>query len=108
MNKQCANCSKPVRYLPECFPAASFQKKGRLWKDTLHTLVEVPFHWAKDQIDSGHTNESFVSGLVQANGEKLDLSDYDEYVARWSAASIYTGGADTVSFWKSCDKRVLF
>jgi hypothetical protein len=86
-----------VRHLPEWFPGASFKTKGRLWKDTLHTLVEVPYNWAKQRIQHGDTNESFVTGLVQEKGSNLHLSEYDEYIARWSAASIYTGNADTVS-----------
>jgi hypothetical protein len=87
-----------VKYLPEWFPAASFKLKGRLWKDTLHTLVEVPYNWSKDQIRSGDAEESFVTGLLQDTDADLKLSAYEEYIARWSAAGIYTGGADTVRF----------
>ncbi|KAI1505139.1 cytochrome P450 [Biscogniauxia marginata] len=84
-----------LRYLPEWFPGASFQTKGRLWKQTLHTLVESPYNWVKTQMKKGTNKPSFVSSLLENAPPSLQMSPEDEFIARWSAASIYTGGADT-------------
>lgn len=41
----------------------------------------------------GAYEESFLSKVF---GEKDTLTPEEDHVAKWSAASIYTGGADTV------------
>ncbi|KAL9122563.1 MAG: hypothetical protein Q9187_000877 [Circinaria calcarea] len=66
-----------------------------LWKQTLHTLVDAPYNFVKQQIRQGNNDPSFVSSLLENSGPSLTLPPEEDFIARWSAASIYTGGADT-------------
>lgn len=89
-----------MRYLPEWFPGASFKTKARLWRQLLFTFTDAPYMWVKSQMSRGEYNHSFVSGLLEGKDREpgQDVTPHEEYIVRWSAASVYAGGADTVSF----------
>jgi len=39
-----------LKYVPEWFPGAGFQKKAKAWKKLARTMIEVPFAAAKKNI----------------------------------------------------------
>lgn len=39
--------AEPVRYVPEWFPGASFQRKARIWREAILQLPSVPFEAVK-------------------------------------------------------------
>ncbi|KAI8178409.1 O-methylsterigmatocystin oxidoreductase [Colletotrichum sp. SAR 10_77] len=54
-------------------------------------LSEKPYAFVKHQMAQGKDTSSFVSHLIRDGG----LTPEEDFVTKWSAASLYTGGADT-------------
>ena len=77
-------------------PGAGFKKTAREWHATMTELVERPMRFVKQQMAAGKNEASFVSDLYEKAGGEMTADDED--MTKWSAASFYTGGADTVSF----------
>ncbi|KIM67833.1 hypothetical protein SCLCIDRAFT_1189995 [Scleroderma citrinum Foug A] len=80
-----------LRYVPEWFPGAGFKRMAREWNATLQDMVDQPYKFVKDQMAAGIAPKSFTSNLLQGR----TLSEEDEHNIKWSAASLYSGGADT-------------
>ncbi|KAG2046757.1 cytochrome P450 [Suillus hirtellus] len=79
---------------PEWFPGAGFKRLVFEWYKTVKEMVFTPYNFIKDQMAAGIALESFTSNLL----EKCTLSIEDENVVKWSAVSLYGGGANmTVS-----------
>ena len=85
---------KAVRYLPDWCPGTGFKRTARRWRDTVIDLTERPFAFVKHQMAQGKHETSFLSQLLESG----DLDDEETFVAKWSALSLYSGGADTVRF----------
>ncbi|PPQ73581.1 hypothetical protein CVT26_010565 [Gymnopilus dilepis] len=85
------NLIPPLRHIPEWFPGASFRKTAKKWADTLNTLVEMPHQYVKKQMELGTAKASFTSQLL----DSANLTVEEEEDIKWSAASLYSGGADT-------------
>ncbi|KAK5129264.1 hypothetical protein LTR08_003643 [Meristemomyces frigidus] len=84
-----------LEYLPEWVPGTGFKRTARLWKQTLMSVVDDPYVFVTSQMASGKGRPSFVSrSIEQARTEKA-LGAEEEHAIKWSAASLYTGGADT-------------
>ncbi|KAJ7757069.1 cytochrome P450 [Mycena metata] len=85
-----------LRFLPSWFPLAKFKRVLAVNKPVLDTLEAAPNEWAQKAIDSGNYTESFFSqyfhpeGGQVVHGEEMDI-------LKWTAASIYTGGAHTTT-----------
>lgn len=100
---------RAVRYLPEWVPGAGFQTTARAWKATLAELAERPMRFVRKQMQDkakgkgkgkGGYTPSYVSTLYEraaagAAGEEEMTAD-DEEVIKWTAASMFSAGADTV------------
>ncbi|KUI57327.1 O-methylsterigmatocystin oxidoreductase [Cytospora mali] len=82
-----------LRYLPEWMPGAGFKKTARQWKATLMELAERPMQFVRKQMVEQHYEPSFVSGVYERAGDKI--AKEEEEALKWTAASLYTGGADT-------------
>ena len=84
-----------VRYLPDWLPGMEFKQTAQNWRTTLIDLVERPYALGKQRIGHGMGRLSYLSFLLE--GGDLKPGSEEEFVAKWSAMSIYGGGADTVS-----------
>ena len=82
-----------VKYVPGWFPGATFKRTAARWRKTVDDLCEKPYAFVKNQMACGTNQPSYVSKLL----EKGNLSPEEEFVVKWSALSLYGGGADTVS-----------
>ncbi|KAG1811027.1 cytochrome P450 [Suillus variegatus] len=60
-------------------------------RETLEEMVFTPYDFVKDQMAAGIAPESFTSNLLENRTSSLE----DDNVVKWSAASLYAGGADT-------------
>ncbi|KAG1820513.1 cytochrome P450 [Suillus subaureus] len=78
--------------VPEWFPGAGFKRLAREWHDTLEEMVFAPYKFVEDQMAAGIAPESFTSNLVKKGSP---LSEEDEHVIKWSAATLYAGASDT-------------
>jgi cytochrome P450 len=80
-----------LKYVPAWVPGAGFQRIAKAWSDTLNEMVDMPYNFVKQQIAAGTAPPSFTANLL---GNKM-LSQEEEFNIKWSAASLYSGGADT-------------
>lgn len=76
-------------------PGAGFKKTAKLWKATLLEMAETPVKFVRKQMAENRYQPSYVSELFEKSGEEMTAEE--EHVMKWSAASLYSGGADTVS-----------
>ncbi|KIP11879.1 hypothetical protein PHLGIDRAFT_124541 [Phlebiopsis gigantea 11061_1 CR5-6] len=80
-----------LRYVPNWVPGAGFQKKAMQWRRRAEEMADVPFELVKRRM-MDHTNTpNYVLSLLES--ERLEGDK--EFNIKWSAASIYSGGADT-------------
>ncbi|PWY89157.1 cytochrome P450 [Aspergillus heteromorphus CBS 117.55] len=81
-----------LKYMPEWFPGASFQRTGRAWRKTLLDVIEKPYDLVRRRMRAGTHVPSYLSRLLEG---KESLTEEEELVAKWTAGALYTGGADT-------------
>lgn len=86
--------TQTVRYIPTWFPGAGFKRTAEGWKKDLLSLSERPYAFVRAQVESGQYRPSYLADIFRT-GVPARGSEEDE-VAKWTAASLYTGGADTV------------
>ncbi|KAG1781057.1 cytochrome P450 [Suillus placidus] len=77
--------------VPEWFPGAGFKRLAREWRQSTDEMVDVPYKFVKEQMDAGIAPMSFTSSLLEGR----TLSAEEDHTVKWSAASLYAGGADT-------------
>ncbi|KAG0700131.1 cytochrome P450 [Suillus ampliporus] len=77
--------------VPEWFPGAGFKRTAREWRETVEEMADAPYKFVKDQMAAGIAPNSFTSDLLEGR----TLSAEEDHVVKWSALSIYAGGADT-------------
>jgi len=80
-----------LQYAPDWFPGAGWKTKAKQYARLLEDMAETPHQFVKDQLAAGTAISSFTSELLD-NGE---ITPETEYNIKWSAASLYSGGADT-------------
>ncbi|EGN98959.1 hypothetical protein SERLA73DRAFT_181707 [Serpula lacrymans var. lacrymans S7.3] len=80
-----------LKYIPEWFPGAGFQKTAKRYAKTLQDAADQAHNYAKTQIASGIAPNSFTSRLF----EGCSLTETEEDNVKWAAASVYLGGSDT-------------
>jgi hypothetical protein len=83
-----------VKYLPSWFPGANFAKIAKGYKVRAAAFSDIPYAFVKDRIAQGTFVPSFLSNLLQEN--PVEPGTEDEDIIKWSAGSLYAGGADTV------------
>ncbi|KAL5481175.1 hypothetical protein ACEPAI_10116 [Sanghuangporus weigelae] len=80
-----------LQYLPAWLPGMAFKRTAAHWNDTLTELVEKPHAFVKKQMHSGNYSYSYASALLGRG----NTTPEEEYIIKWSAASLYAAGADT-------------
>ncbi|KAF8961871.1 cytochrome P450 [Flammula alnicola] len=85
------NLVPPLRHVPAWFPGAGFKKTAAEWANTLAVMAEGPHQFVKQQMALGTAEVSFTSRLLEAP----NLTAAEDHDIKWSAASLYSGGADT-------------
>ncbi|RYC62135.1 hypothetical protein CHU98_g4072 [Xylaria longipes] len=90
------------RHLPEWMPGAGFKKTAREYRAKMTEMLEAPWEFAKNRRARGNFEQSYVNDFYWSKGGSL--SPEDEYDLKWTALSVYGGGADTTvstisSFW---------
>ena len=88
-----------MRYVPQWLPGAGFKKIAEEWRATLTEVAEKPMRFVRQEMAEKRNEPSYVSDLYDKAGATMGAGEED--VIRWSAASLYTGGADTVSHLSS-------
>lgn len=83
-----------MRRVPAWFPGTGFQQTAHQWASELKDTTEKPYAFVKHQMAQGKNEPSFLSQLLDQSGADAE----EAFNHKWSALSLYTGGADTVSF----------
>lgn len=84
-----------MKFVPAWFPGAGFKRKAQDWKRNLEDVAGLPYNFVKERMSSGIFEASYLSDLFKENGCPQSGTEED-IVAKWTSASLYTGGADTV------------
>jgi cytochrome P450 len=84
-----------IEHLPEWLPGSGYKKTARYYKKTTADVVDIPYRFARERMSSGDQRTSFVSKAVEQAMREGTLDAETEHAIKWSAASMYTGGADT-------------
>lgn len=84
-----------MKFLPEWFPGASFIKIAKTYDRRQQAFSDVPYEFVKQQMERTGFFPSFLSNLLQSN--PVEHGTEEENIVKWSAGSLYAGGADTVS-----------
>ncbi|KAL7932811.1 cytochrome P450 [Trichoderma chlorosporum] len=82
------------RYLPEWIPGVSFKKIAKEWYRTLMETAEMPMKYVRMQMDRGDSDKCYVSDAYENCEGNMTEEEY--YILKWSAASLYAGGANTL------------
>ncbi|KAG2139863.1 cytochrome P450 [Suillus bovinus] len=80
-----------VDIMPCGFLVLDSSALAREWRQTLKETVDAPYKFAKDQIAAGIAPMSYASNLLKGR----TLSAEEDHMVKWSAQSLYAGGADT-------------
>ncbi|TFK86083.1 cytochrome P450 [Polyporus arcularius HHB13444] len=83
-----------LKYVPYWFPGAAFKRQARQWRTELEHLVSTPYNTVKERAARGVASPSYVSNCIgDLSANKVAIAKDEETM--WTAASLYTGGADT-------------
>ncbi|KAJ6104104.1 hypothetical protein N7523_010424 [Penicillium sp. IBT 18751x] len=82
-----------LKYVPSWFPGAGFKRTANLWREHLGRIADRPYDFVKQQIEHGKSKPSYLGNILQTGFP--ESGSEKELVAKWTAASLYTGGADT-------------
>lgn len=80
-----------LRYIPDWFPGAGFKRHARDCWTTLNRTASTPYDFVEKQLRNDTAKPSYLSKLISGHA----VSKEDAHIARWTALSLYTGGADT-------------
>jgi len=84
----------PLRYVPDWFPGSGWKARGRQFAKLLNEMADVPYKFVKEQMAAGTAVSSYTANLLEGD-EINNIAPETEYNIKWSAASLYSGGADT-------------
>ncbi|KAJ5103037.1 hypothetical protein N7532_003566 [Penicillium argentinense] len=79
----------PIPWLP----GAGFISTAKEFETRSKAVSDVPYNFVKRQMKSGHLIPSFLSNALKESS--VEPGSEEEDIIKWSAASLYGGGADT-------------
>ncbi|KAF5346450.1 hypothetical protein D9756_010068 [Leucocoprinus leucothites] len=77
---------------PEWLPGMGFMETARRWAGDTLEMVEAPYKFTLRQMETGTASKSYVSTILEDGGS---LSADEIRDLKFSASSLYGGGADT-------------
>ncbi|PYH45575.1 cytochrome P450 [Aspergillus saccharolyticus JOP 1030-1] len=82
-----------LRYLPAWFPGAGFQRTAQRFRKQSEAVADIPFAFVHHQMSQPGYESSYLSSLLE--NKVLPPGTPEETVIKWSAATLYSAGADT-------------
>ncbi|KAI9039226.1 cytochrome P450 [Aspergillus affinis] len=90
------NLVPAFKHFPSWLPGGGFHKTAEEYRNSVARLRDLPYYFVKRQMAQKKDTPNFVSSSL--NKEHIEPGSEDEMVLKWSAVSLYAGGADaTVS-----------
>ncbi|KAI1360360.1 cytochrome protein [Xylaria arbuscula] len=84
-----------LKYVPEWMVGGRWKKTARAWAATLKETAEKPLQFARQQTASGNQKRSFTTDFYTGLGDSLTPRDHEDF--KWTAMTLYGGGADTTA-----------
>jgi fumagillin biosynthesis cytochrome P450 monooxygenase len=96
-----------LKYLPSSCPGSAFKETARQWNKIAQDVVNIPYSFVVQKMESGSYRDSYVSRLLEqcsdgSSGIKAQLSVDDDRDIKQTAASLYMAGAETTSSTMDC------
>lgn len=84
--------------LPDWFPGTNFKRTARVWKNLNFDVANIPYDFVRKRMARGNYQASYTSDILQSINESPEqtLTLEQEEDIKWSAASLYSGGTDTI------------
>ncbi|OOF97574.1 hypothetical protein ASPCADRAFT_129254 [Aspergillus carbonarius ITEM 5010] len=82
-----------LKYVPAWFPGAGFKKIAQNYRKKVAAFSDIPYGFVQQQMRDGCFVPSFLSNLLQDGAP--EPGSKEENTIKWSAGSLYAGGADT-------------
>ncbi|OGM48730.1 O-methylsterigmatocystin oxidoreductase [Aspergillus bombycis] len=82
-----------LKYLPSWFPGSGWQETAKAYKKRVTAMRDVPYEFVRRQLKQQKYVPSYVSSLLEQG--HVEPGSEEEIVAKWSAQSLYGGGAET-------------
>ncbi|KIJ18483.1 hypothetical protein PAXINDRAFT_128630 [Paxillus involutus ATCC 200175] len=79
-----------LRYLPEWFPGAGFQRDAKRWRQMVTDTATKPHEFVLEHLAKGDAAPSFTSRLLQEG-----VTPEEENMLKWASFAMYLGGSDT-------------
>ncbi|KAJ7600488.1 cytochrome P450 [Mycena floridula] len=81
-----------LRFVPSWFPGTGWKKKAIRYRIACQAMVDVPYHWAKEQLVTAGT---FSPSFLSERFSDKQVGPEEEHIIKWASIGIYTGAADT-------------
>ncbi|KAE8379019.1 cytochrome P450 [Aspergillus bertholletiae] len=82
-----------LKYLPSWFPGSGWQETANAYKRRVTAMRDIPYAFVQRQIKQQNYVPSYLSSLLEK--DHIKPGSEEEIVAKWSAQSLYGGGAET-------------
>ncbi|KAJ7507869.1 cytochrome P450 [Mycena galericulata] len=80
-----------LRYIPEWFPGAKFQREARNCRMLLDRLMQEPYAIVQEQMEQGTALSSLVSQNIEGRLDQLEPEERE--LVMWTAGGLYAGGS---------------
>lgn len=88
-----------VKHYPSWLPGGGFKKTAEQYERNIRRIRDLPYYFVTRQMENKKHGPSFVSNSLEK--EPVQPGSEAEMVLKWSAVSLYAGGADAVSALES-------
>ncbi|KAI0076588.1 cytochrome P450 [Panus rudis PR-1116 ss-1] len=85
-----------LKYLPEWFPGADFQREAKYWRPYVSAMINEPYAYVKKQLARGGGNHCAATSLLEGMVKEARDPAYMEHVVQRTLGSMYSGNS-TVS-----------
>ncbi|KAJ3814477.1 cytochrome P450 [Lentinula aff. lateritia] len=83
-----------LKYIPEWFPGADFQRKAREWSDLRMNMTESIFNVTKEKVAMGIAAPSLTSFALEEMDDNQNPASQEDLI-KITAITAFSGGADT-------------
>ncbi|KAI0347291.1 cytochrome P450 [Trametopsis cervina] len=80
-----------LRHVPAWVPGARFKRTAAEMREVIERMADEPYEFVKRRMAEKTNVPNYTSDLLESE----ELDEEKEYNIKWSAASLYSGGADT-------------
>ncbi|KAF5856283.1 hypothetical protein ETB97_007639 [Aspergillus alliaceus] len=89
-----------LRHIPSWLPGGGCTRAAKEFQKISKVFSDIPYTFTKQQMARGYNAPSIISSYLQ--GGDVKPGSEEEYVVKWTTASLYGGGADTTVSTMTC------